>query len=120
MENKTSKYAVASLVLGISTMLLFPTIIFSIPTGILAIVFGVMAKNEDHGTNQSNKGLGIGGIATGSVGLFLTLLFLIYFLFVVLLGYMPRSGHYEYDPYNHHDDMYDHIYDYEYYFQEIE
>jgi len=70
MEKKTNKLAIASLVLGIISITFVPTIIVSIVCGILAIVFGVKAKKDVTDTNQSNKGLGIGGIITGAVGIF--------------------------------------------------
>jgi len=70
MENKTNKLAIASLVLGIISIVFVPTIVVSIVCGILAIVFGVKGKNNVNDTDQSNKGLGIGGIITGAVGIF--------------------------------------------------
>jgi len=70
MENKTNKLAIASLVLGILSITFVPTIVVSLVCGILAIVFGVKAKKDVSETNQSNKGLGIGGIITGAVGIF--------------------------------------------------
>lgn len=69
MEQKTNKKALASIILGIFSIILVPTIIPSIICGVIAIIFGCIGKKDITETNQSNKGLGIGGIITGTLGL---------------------------------------------------
>ncbi len=56
---------IASMVLGIVTLVLFCVWYISIPCGILAIVFGAL------GVKTIDKGMAIAGIVTGAIGLFI-------------------------------------------------
>lgn len=56
---------IASMVLGIVTLVLFCIWYISIPCGILAIVFGAL------GVKTIDKGMAIAGIVTGAIGLFI-------------------------------------------------
>lgn len=93
-------FGVASLVLGIVTIVFFCSCISWI-TGILAIVFGIVQL-----VKYSKKGLAIGGIITGAVGLVLTLI-----LYVTI--FFNYGSVYRYnDIYDHiYDDIYDEFYD---------
>lgn len=66
-EPKTRKkgLCIASMVLGIVTLVLFCIWYISIPCGILAIVFGAL------GVKTIDKGMAIAGIVTGAIGLFI-------------------------------------------------
>lgn len=93
-------FGVASLVLGIVTIVLFCFCISWI-TGILAIVFGIVQL-----VKYEKKGLAIGGIITGAVGLLLTIL--LYGLMFSDLDSMHRYN----SIYDHiYDDIYDEFYD---------
>lgn len=70
-QNRGQDFAVASLILGILSILLLITIIFPLILGILAIVFGVLSlKNQ-------KKGLALAGIVTGAIGLVLAIMIII-------------------------------------------
>ena len=102
INNKKDKkgFAIAALVLGIVALVLFCVYYISIPCGILAIIFGILALKS------SKKGMAIAGLVTGSIGLFLTLLI---FIFVVALGFsIYQHGIDAIDTYD-----YDYDYDYE-------
>jgi len=63
--------SVASMVTGIVSIVLSWTVIFSIPLGILAVIFGFVGKGK------GGKGMAIAGIITGAIGLLLTVIILI-------------------------------------------
>jgi len=69
-ENKKSAegLSIASMVLGIVSVVSFMTVIIPIPCSILAIVFGII------GVKRRTSGKAIAGIALGSVGLVLAIL----------------------------------------------
>lgn len=74
---KKSSLGVASLVLGIISIVLDLFWYISIPTGILAIIFGVKSSKK------IGSKLGKSGLILGIIGLSLTVL--IYISFVILL-----------------------------------
>lgn len=77
-ENRTkptSGFAIASLILGIFSILLGWVPFFGWILVILAIVFGILALiNIDKGLN-SGRGLAIAGLILGVIGFILTLLY---------------------------------------------
>ena len=66
-------FCIASLILGIVTLIFFFIWFISIPCGILAIIFGIL------GIKTTNKSMAIAGLITGSIGLIIS------FLIVALL-----------------------------------
>ena len=82
VENRTATH-VASLVLGIISIV---TILFwymSIPTGILAIVFGAKSYK------RNGKKLGLAGLITGIVGLSLCVLL---YITIVMIVFIENGG----------------------------
>ena len=79
MPAKTNGFAIASLILGISSIVLCCCYLGAI-TGPLAVVFGFLAKNKirNSGGTEKGDGLALAGIITGFVG------FGIFVLFIVL------------------------------------
>jgi MFS family permease len=80
----TSGYAIASLVLGIVGIFVFPVV-----GSILALIFGYIARNEiDRSSGrQGGRGLAIAGIVLGWVGVvFGIVLLLILLLFAAALN----------------------------------
>lgn len=102
-KNKKDRkgFAIAALVLGIVALVLFCIYYISIPCGILAIIFGILA------IKSSGKGMAIAGLVTGSIGLFLTLLI---FLFIVVLGFSI---------FQHGIDAIDDTYDFDYEYEDF-
>ena len=70
-KHPSNGLSVASMVTGIVSIVLSWTVIFSIPLGILAVIFGFVGKGK------GGKGMAIAGIITGAIGLLLTVIILI-------------------------------------------
>lgn len=92
-KSKSEGFGIASLVLGIITVLLFCTCISWI-TGILAIIFGIIQL-----VKGNKKGMAIVGLITGGIG-FIASVILYILIFFTGLG-----------SYSNYDDIYNHIYD---------
>lgn len=108
-NNDKVGFGVASLVLGIITIVLFCTCISWI-TGILAIIFGIIQLAK-----YKQKGLAIGGIITAGIGLLLTMI-----LYIAAFAGMGSASTYN-DIYNEiYDDIYDDFNDgsYDYYYDD--
>ena len=66
---KTSGLAIAALVLGVVAI---PGAVFTVGLlGILAIIFGIIGIRQGRRPGRSGRGLAIGGLACGAVGLIL-------------------------------------------------
>ena len=75
---KVPGIVIASMVLGICSVVFGAFILIGIPTGVLGIVFSVKPiKYNYHG-----KGMAIAGLACGAVGCFISLMVLIFILSV--------------------------------------
>lgn len=75
MEEKVSNgkgFAVASLVMGILSIIFLPFIVISVGMGIAAIIFGIMAKN------RGDKTMSRAGITLGIVSLLITLILFLF------------------------------------------
>ena len=92
-KSESEGFGIASLVLGIITVLLFCTCISWI-TGILAIIFGIIQL-----VKGNKKGMAIVGLITGGIG-FIASVILYILIFFIGLG-----------SYSNYDDIYNHIYD---------
>jgi hypothetical protein len=73
--------AVASLVLGILSILLFLVWFLGPPMGILAIIFGSINKSKQ------GKGMALAGLIMGAIGLALTLIF-----YLIVIAMLDRRG----------------------------
>lgn len=114
--NKDKKgLAIAAMVLGIVSLVLFCIWYISLPCAILAIIFGIIS------IKSSKRGMAIAGISTGAVGAILMIL--LYVLAFVLIGVGTSAGvkeiienfedyqdDYDYH-YNSFDDLYENRYD---------
>ena len=76
MENKKTGFGVASLVLGILSLLFILMPYFGLPMAILAVVFA-SKQNKTNPTGQANAGnvLGVIGIVLNSIVLFCMIIF---------------------------------------------
>lgn len=92
-KSESEGFGIASLILGIITVLLFCTCISWI-TGILAIIFGILQL-----VKGNKKGMAIVGLITGGIG-FAASIILYILIFFTGLG-----------SYSSYNDIYDHIYD---------
>ena len=70
-------FCIASMVLGIIALVLFCVWYLSIPCAILAVIFGIL------GIKSKGKGMAIAGLVTGSIGLVVSVLIII---FLVIFG----------------------------------
>lgn len=81
-EEKNQKdrkgFAIASMVLGIVALVFFCIWYISIPCGILAIIFGILA------IKSTGRGMAIAGLITGSIGFVLTILI---FISIFIFGF---------------------------------
>lgn len=116
VENKTKQepekdrkgFAIASMVLGLVSIVLFCVWFISIPCGILAIIFGILSFSS------SKKGMAIAGFITGGIGIFISF---IIFVFLFSIGFIAgvANGLNEIDYDNIYNETYNDIYDDTYY-----
>jgi len=64
-EQKTSGFAITSLVLGIASLVLVGVFYIGVVTSILGIVFGILALRDIKMNNKKGKGMAIAGIILG-------------------------------------------------------
>lgn len=70
-------FCIASMILGIVALVLFCVWYLSIPCAILAVIFGIL------GIKSKGKGMAIAGLITGSIGLVVSVLIIV---FLVIFG----------------------------------
>ena len=92
-KSESEGFGIASLILGIITVLLFCTCISWI-TGILAVIFGILQL-----VKGNKKGMAVVGLITGGIGFAASIILYILILFTGLGSYSS------------YNDIYDHIYD---------
>lgn len=85
IHNKETKkdrkgLAIAAMVLGIVSIVLFCVWYISMPCAILAIVFGILS------IKSNKKGMAIAGISTGAIGFVLMVLLYVFLIFVAGFG----------------------------------
>lgn len=82
VPKRSNGFAVASLVLGILTLVMFFAVWIPILMGILAVVFGgIGISRANKGAGQ--KGLAIAGLVCGAVGMLAAILFIVVIVNVV-------------------------------------
>ncbi len=80
-ENNKKGWCIASLVLGIISIVFFCLWNISIPCGVLAIIFGIA------GIKSKSKGMAISGLITGAIGLLISMTIVIFiFVFGIASG----------------------------------
>ena len=100
-KSESEGFGIASLILGIITVLLFCTCISWI-TGILVIIFGILQL-----VKGNKKGMAIVGLITGGIGFVVSI---ILYILIFFAGFGSYSNYN--DIYNHiYDDIYDDIED---------
>lgn len=108
-------FSIAALVLGIMAILLSCLCFISVPCGIVAIILGVL------GIKSSKRGMSIAGITTGGIGIVISIILLIVFIFgffgfvkdIIRYGIDHAEDYknsYHYDSYDYDYDYYDRIY----------
>lgn len=112
-NQKTDKkgLCIASMVLGIISLVFCCVWVISIPCAILAIIFGII------GIKSTKKGMAIAGLITGAIGVIISF---VVFMSLVMFGVISGVGDvldsieddYSYDDY--YDDDYDYDYDFDY------
>lgn len=101
-ENRKKGLCIASMVLGIITLVLFCVWYISIPCGILAIIFGAL------GVKTIDKGMAIAGIVTGAIGLFISFcIAMTLFIFVFVIGITESLDDMGYEYHRSYFDDYD-------------
>jgi len=82
----TNGMAIASMVTGIVSLLLFCCTFLSVPAGIVAVVLGLVSLNQVNQRGQEGKGMAIAGIATGGAALLVQAAWFIFNGFAMLSG----------------------------------
>ena len=77
MTTESNGFAVAALVLGILSLVLFFTIWIPFLLGVLAIVFGALGISRANKIGGKQKGLAIAGLVCGAVGMVIAVLFIV-------------------------------------------
>ncbi len=105
IDEKTTKkddkkgLCITSLVLGIVTIAFIWLWYVSIPCGVLAIIFGVLGRKGEE------KGMAIAGIATGAIGLVISIVLLIVLICGITTGLTKILENLDYDSFT--SDIYD-------------
>lgn len=73
--SESKGFGIASLVLGILSILFSCSVVISLIMGILSIIFGIIQINK-----KQAKGMSIAGIITSAVGLILSILFIFFWI----------------------------------------
>lgn len=95
-------FCIASMVLGIISLVFCCAWIISIPCGILAIIFGIL------GIKSMQKGMAIAGLITASIGLIISfIIFMALVLFGVATGITESLDSYDYHQNTTHRSWYD-------------
>lgn len=95
-KSESVGFGIASLVLGILSLLLFCTCINWI-TGILAIIFGIIQIAQSR-----SKGLAVGGIVTAGLSMLFTVI-----LYIILMVMGMSADSYQDEYYNYYSDYYE-------------
>lgn len=100
-------FGVASLVLGLISVLLFWTMC-NVVLAVLAIIFGIVQL-----VRSNHKGMAAGGIAAAALSIVACIVFWVYMgSAVVGMSDLNRYTHDYYYDYGHdYDDLYEHLYD---------
>ena len=69
--------AIASMVLGILSLLCFCAWYISLPLGVIAIVLGVIAKNQADRGQAGGRGMALAGLICGSIAVLLAIILLV-------------------------------------------
>ena len=69
--------AVTSMILGIISLLCFCAWYISIPLAIIAIVLGVIAKNQADRGQAGGRGMAVAGLVLGSIGVLLAIIMVV-------------------------------------------
>ena len=77
IASASNGFAVAALVLGILSLVMFFTIWLPFLLGVLAIVFGALGITRANRIGGKQKGLAIAGLVCGAVGMVLAILFIV-------------------------------------------
>ncbi len=96
-EDSKKGYAIASLVLGIVSLVMFCAWGISIICAILALIFGII------GRKSSEKTMANTGIITAIIQFSLSILAIICFIIFVVIGVMEDSNKSDYDRYKYYD-----------------
>jgi len=75
--SESNGFAVAALVLGILSLVMFFTIWLPFLLGVLAIVFGSLGISRANKIGGKQKGLAIAGLVCGAVGMVIAILFIV-------------------------------------------
>lgn len=99
-------FCIASMVLGIVSLVFFCLWYLSLPCAILAVIFGIL------GVKSLNKGMAIAGIVTGAIGLLISIfIIIIFFVCGVAVGisdYLNDYSNSTYESFDSNDwDWYD-------------
>jgi len=86
-------YGVTSLVTGIVALLAGWFVWFSLPLGAIAIIFGALGMKR-----PDSKGLAIAGLVTGSIGAFIGLVVIFFFVLAVTVGAPSTPSYYDVAP----------------------
>ena len=79
----SSKYGIASLILGICSILLYSTILGGLALGIIGLCLGITAVKKAK-AEGSSKGIAIAGIVCSSIGLAISAVMFTYALELII------------------------------------
>lgn len=87
-------FCIASMVLGIIALVFFCIWYISIPCAILAIIFGIL------GLKTATRGMAIAGLVTGSIGLAISVIVIVFIIIGVTAGLSDALDKTDFNTYN--------------------
>ncbi len=87
-------FCIASMVLGIVALVFFCIWYVSIPCAILAIIFGIL------GIKTATRGMAIAGLVTGSIGLAISIILIVFIIIGVSAGLSDALDKTDFNTYN--------------------
>ena len=98
---------IASMVLGIIALVFFCIWYVSIPCAILAIIFGIL------GLKTATRGMAIAGLVTGSIGLAISVIVIVFIIIGVTAGLSDALDKTDFNTYNNKNYRNSNWYDYD-------
>lgn len=100
-------FCIASMVLGIIALVFFCIWYVSIPCAILAIIFGIL------GLKTATRGMAIAGLVTGSIGLAISVIVIVFIIIGVTAGLSDALDKTDFNTYNNKNYRNSNWYDYD-------
>ena len=114
-NNQNNTMAITGMILGILSIVFCWIPILGLVLAIIGLILGVKGLNNAKQMEGKGKGMGIAGVSCGSVGIVLSIIYTIFWIFTVLIVKETINA---YDTYTNRNSLYNYnynsIYNYNY------